>query len=207
MLHEEQAKLLFKEFEKEVKEIFEHLETATFDFTSYDHYTSNAKVELRVSNNVFKNIGIKSRYKKIIHYTSIESLYSIVHSGVLRLYDLNNANDPSEFQTFFKSIGLQKPQEFISSAKKQIFTSSFCGFNEDQSDSAEMWRLYGSDGRGVALVFEILNQEDDWHKIIIGSVLYDSNSELKEKLVRLISLMEKYNSLGFDFSGSINFFV
>lgn len=199
-LHEEQANSLFTNFKFEVKQIFEQLEIATFDFTSYDHYTNNAKVELRVSNNVLKNLGFKNRHKKIIHYTSIESLYSIIHSGVLRLYDLNNANDPSEYQTFFKSIGFQKPLEFISSAKKQIFTASFCGFNEDQSDSAEMWRLYGNDGRGVALVFDILNPEDDWYKIILGSVLYDANSELKGKLLELIRLIEKYHSLGFDFS-------
>lgn len=59
-----------------------------------------------------------------------------------------------------------------------------------------MWRLYGSEGRGAALIFEVENNSDDWHHFTIGEVKYGLNevSERYREFVDFFNTFQKSNN-------------
>ena len=50
--------------------------------------------------------------------------------------------------------------------------------DEDKPDSFPMWRLYGGDGYGAAIVFEVLNAKANWFKYLFAKVQYGQNRSL-----------------------------
>lgn len=101
--------------------------------------------------------------RSLIHYTSsVNNLFEILNSGVLRLSNLNALNDPQEWSYLVKSLGMHFNNDQVRDYKAHFFSSSFCKIeNELQPDVFPMWRLYGDDGFGAAIIFELENNEVD----------------------------------------------
>jgi hypothetical protein len=128
----------------------------------------------RISMNLLSSVeGLMPSENTFLHYCSIEAFYSIMDTGRLRFTSAKSTNDPSEF--FFgqevvdsalkkEHPGLQAHEkEWVREAFKLKDSKDFRAFvfcmSEAMDDEAEVgelsqWRLYGSDGRGVALIFD-----------------------------------------------------
>jgi hypothetical protein len=130
---------------------------------------------------------IKSDYsyeKKLVHFTSGLSLQSILQERSLRLYNLYNLNDPREFE--YASKVLELDEATVSHAKKNLFVLSCCEptIFENVTHEFNMWRLYGQNGRGIAIVFSIYNRPEDWMDFHLSRVFYGDQQIDKFKEIR-----------------------
>jgi hypothetical protein len=128
---------------------------------------------------------------QFIHYTSIQSFFNILHTGDLRLHDLNSMNDPFEFDYPIKKMNILLNQEEVNHFKKSLFITSFCAYDEGKDDF-DMWRLYGKNGEGVGIVFELTNPTANWYNIFLGKVQYGDNNEAYKTLQEAIRIYHHY---------------
>lgn len=108
-----------------------------------------------------------------LHYCSLDAFYKIFESGRLRYTSAMSTNDPSEFlfgqEVLQKALEPPHPgrdnqaQTIIRLCREQSASRNFRAFVfcmseavDDESEVGELsqWRLYGGDGRGVALVID-----------------------------------------------------
>ena len=143
-----------------------------------------------LSNTLIREVdSVRPSQHTFLHYTSLDAFYSIMTHRKLRLTSVKSTNDPSEF-LFGKMIIERALKETLEAAHKdhqKILELALNGLSirdfrafvfcmseavEDEADVGELsqWRLYGADGRGVALVFDI------------------STPANKDKLVNLVSI-------------------
>jgi hypothetical protein len=141
-----------------------------------------------------KNL-IKSPYfyqkKSLVHFSNMSSLISMLQEKSIRLYNLHNLNDPREFT--FASKVFNFNESIINDAKDNIFLISFCelGILKDSTPEFNMWRLYSLNGKGLAIIFSILNNPIDWKDFHISKVFYGSNQ--RNVFVKLLDLIEDLN--------------
>ncbi|VXD14311.1 hypothetical protein [Marinoscillum sp. 108] len=115
------------------------------------------------------------------HLTTYRGLFSIINSGVLRLYNLNNSNDPNEL---FSLAGIPTYENVSENIKPYVYTFSFC--KASQVANPAMWRDYGQ----VSLNFEIVNDPLAWEYYRISPLHY-GGSEFVPKYVVLLDEMHK----------------
>jgi hypothetical protein len=165
-----------KLYNEGLKKILPGLETGgAFSFFSGPEPTSGS-IEFSTQCEVLNALFRPTSTKHFIHYTSINSLFEILYSKNIRLYDTNNLNDPEEMVFALRELGKNLPDNLLD-FKQDHFVGSFCAFNwENHDDSFIMWKLYGQDGAGVGLVFEVTNIERDWSSAYFGRVAYGKNS-------------------------------
>jgi len=129
----------------------------------------------QVVENAARNItrridALEPTERTFLHYSSLDAFYSIMDTGRIRFTSVKSTNDPSEFlfgQTIVdRALGemdslLSHQRKVISLCKKAILERDFKAFVfcmsealDDEADVGELsqWRLYGSNGRGIALV-------------------------------------------------------
>lgn len=114
--------------------------------------------------------------KKFVHFTSLQACMEILSTGLIRMYNPSHGNDPNEIvyaanQKFDNELQAQH-------AIHQLFTLSLC--DETVLEDLLMWRFYGADGGGVALVFEFENSEENWSNWYFGRVQYGETEEHKQ---------------------------
>lgn len=121
---------------------------------------------------------------KFVHFTNLHALQSIISERCVRLYNLNNLNDPREYSyagdlLFFNYINKKD-------AKDNIFIFSMCEEEILTKDSTEiefnMWRLYGNNGFGVAIIFGFeINPSINWKDYFMSTIHYGAKSRIKLK--------------------------
>jgi hypothetical protein len=57
-----------------------------------------------------------------------------------------------------------------------------------------MWRLYGNNGFGTALVFQIDNYENRWNDVYFGKVHYGDSNKAFKKLKAFIKFHQSFNA-------------
>lgn len=150
------------------------------------------------SNNLARPIdGLMPAEDHFLHYTSLEALYSILENKTLQLTSIRSMNDPSEYEYGLAVVrrALSSPPDAFSDQEKillskcipaldrrefQAFAFCMCEADDDDLVHGELsqWRLYGANGRGVALRFNRhypLGQVNSWMTDLIGiarKVLY-----------------------------------
>lgn len=175
-----------------------------------------------LSNNLSKVVDrLRPSASQYLHYCSLEAFYSIISTGRLRFTSSKNTNDPSEF-VFGQNIVLKA----LSSAYEKHGSGLYNLLNEDNSDFSgrdfrafifcmsealedesnvgelSQWRLYGSNGRGVALVFDDSFDSDRDNLWTCGSpprrVVYGDEegyslveSEIEDFTMSILSLPEE----------------
>lgn len=91
---------------------------------------------------------------QFVHFTSLKALHAILNEYCVRLYSLSNANDPQEFT--FLARHHEKSEHRLEWMKDTSYLLSMCEVEVLDSDNAlDLWRLYGHDGYGVAIVFSV----------------------------------------------------
>ena len=119
-----------------------------------------------------------SHVKKICRYCSLESLYQMLSNQTIRLNGLVGMNDKSEYRyawnTFFGDDESTKEME---EEMNRTYIMSCSSMN--QKDDLEMWRLYGDDGKGVCLIFEVATPN---FPFILAKTIYEYTRDGKMKI-------------------------
>ena len=119
-----------------------------------------------------------SRARQICRYCSLESLYQILSNQTIRLNGLVGMNDKSEYKcawdTFIKAD--YSDAEMEEQMDRAYIMSCSPSANKD---NLEMWRLYGDDGKGVCLIFDV---EEKYQPFILAHIVYDYTRDDKKKI-------------------------
>ena len=97
--------------------------------------------------------------KEFIHFTSLESLFGILNSKHLRLYNLPNMDDKYEIQYALKTLSfIDSDDEY--KTKEQLYIFSMCPSSrilreEPKKKKHLLWKLHGRDGLGVIIRLKI----------------------------------------------------
>lgn len=113
--------------------------------------------------------------KKFVHFTSFQACMEILGTGKIRLYNPNYGNDPNE--VIFAAKEVFNTEFEAERAIQELFALSLC--DETVLNDLTMWRLYGGNGSGVALILELQNEEEMWDDWYFGKVQYGETEELK----------------------------
>lgn len=126
-----------------------------------------------------------SEGKRIIHFTSINVLFSIINEGAIRMYNLHNSND--DFEYSFASSKLKEIYSLgqndngierrISDVKEYSFILSTTSLSELRNKA--FWDKYGHGGKGVAIEFEIINDLNTWEYSYFSKVHYNKLDEFE----------------------------
>jgi hypothetical protein len=159
---------------------------------------SSCDFEFSFGNRILNSTPYKIKSNTfLIHYVSdIQTLIEIVKTGNLRLTTLNSKNDKHELSYLSKELNISLTEQEIEAHKKQFFCASFSKIKNIDDENFSMWRLYGCEGKGAAIIFEVENYEDDWHHYTIGNVQYGPNraSERYRDYVNFFDDFQKSNN-------------
>jgi hypothetical protein len=106
------------------------------------------------------------------HYTSIENLYSILDSGILRFsdpQDWNDKNDAASLRAFCRKKGAAQARVIcLATGLEQI----------------HHWNTYAPEGCRIEFGWRGFNEEINRHKLLCGFVEYFPNEELTAAILR-----------------------
>lgn len=174
--------------------LFPDIDTEYFKYSSLSLGLDNTQEILFNIPNNNKNL-IKSNYfynrKSFVHFTNVLALNSMLQERAIRLYNLHNLNDPREFT--FASKVLELDDKIIQDAKDNIFLISFCEREILRNLTSEfnIWRLYGQNGKGLAIIFSVQNNPNHWRDFHISKVFYGSTN--RNIFVKLLKLVDELN--------------
>lgn len=129
-----------------------------------------------------------------IHFTNLFAIQSIISERNLRLYNLHNLNDPREYSFAGNLITFNHENKI--DAQDNFYLLSMCQ-PELLTNSTEiefnMWRLYGSNGQGIAIELSYEESQPlDWKDYFLGTVQYGAES--KTKLKELSKLLKQLDN-------------
>lgn len=176
----------------QVKKVFPELDRASSFSTYTGDYPKSGKIELGNQSIAFKN---KFEYRgEIIHYTSLSSLLNILDTYEIRMYNCNNLNDKKEIAYAQKELGIKMTEEEKEELQQNCFVFSASEYNsQNKNDDFNLWRLYGENGYGVGIVFEIDNFSTNWYNVFYGKVNYGTNTNSATDLIKFIKLHQEFN--------------
>lgn len=122
-------------------------------------------------------------------YTSLDSLIRMLNDGTYQMCGIVGMNDKSEVYYFNKKYLPKKQNSMSFDDCNKIYLSS----GTSLKDNLTMWRLYGDDGKGVCLVFEVKPSIDFY----IAKVDYEKEDKSHENVKLIKVLIGK----GFKFEG------
>lgn len=143
---------------------------------------------------------------EILHFTSLKNFISITNEKSIRLYNLNNSNDPEEYsyindkiKEFYLKQGknnedLKEKGEYV---KNNSYILSCTSINE--INNPKFWEDYADNGRGIAIIFKIRNNKECWRSSYLSEVKYDNLENWQQFNDELHNLVEKYPLHDFKF--------
>lgn len=156
---------------------------------NYSHYFIPPENRHLINSKYFYN-------KELIffHFTTLEAIQSIILNRFIRLYNLNNLNDPREFNYAGNLIPIDSDR--ILDAKENMYIISLCRkslLNKSIQDKFNIWRLYGNNGLGCLIELEFINNRpEDWQDFFLSEIQYGFTE--KSNIVRLKSYLEQINT-------------
>lgn len=110
--------------------------------------------------------------KNICRYTSLNSLFLTMRDGNQVMCSITCMNDKGETSYADKYIGYGAFANSASTIKENndCFILSCC--NQEMEDNLTMWRLYGNDGKGVCLEYDVDFTKIDEKEFFIAPVSY-----------------------------------
>jgi hypothetical protein len=183
---------LINEYIESAKQFYPELQLLTWANMYSENEDLGTIVEFGNADTALKNAYSINNEKYFIHYTSIDSLFGILNSCQLRLHNLYSLNDPMELKFSLADVGLNSPFD-IDFYKRAMFVTSFCGYDDiKRNENYNMWRLYGKNGYGAALVFEIENYSENWDNYFFGKVQYGNNNPALKNLKNFINFHNNF---------------
>jgi hypothetical protein len=137
--------------------------------------------DIQLSTNLLKgSIHEVKNDTQFIHYTSVQTLFEILNSKKLRLFNAIHMNDPLELLFSLNAIEDLSPQN-VEEQIKNFFLISFCEYDSsvEKKEHFSMWRNYGDNGNGVGIIFKLANYNLDnrWIDSALGKISYDTDSQ------------------------------
>lgn len=123
------------------------------DLTSSGFSSSSNHYNFSIQSNEYFNLTDDFEFKgnEISHFTSLRGLFAILNSESIRLYNLNNLNDPTEYSYALPN----EYKEKLERKKSGIYILSACPYDEmSLSEKFNMWKSYGESGFGARLILE-----------------------------------------------------
>lgn len=196
-MRQEELNALFNEYATKVIEIFPTLNVSNQGGFSINDDYEKGEIEFSVTQNSLKNtVYTNDITNEFIHYTSIENLFNIMKSDSIRLNNINLLNDPQEFNFLIKKYEIDFNPNQISLFKRSLHIFSFSRYANIDDENFDMWRLYGRDGNGVGVVFELENKNDNWYNYLFGKIQYEEEKEHEDKIRALLELTKTYTVKG-----------
>lgn len=152
----------------------------------YSNYFIPSENKSLLNSNYFYN-----KNKILCHFTRFEAIRSIIENKNIRLYNLENLNDPRELM-YAENIIPTNPEKEIE-LKENIYIISLSekkGKKEIQEEF-NMWRLYGENGNGCLIELELYNNQESWNNFYLSEIHYGYKA--KENIVLLKNVLEKIN--------------
>ncbi len=113
-----------------------------------------------------------SNENDFIHFTSLDSLYYIINTGFIRLYNFHNMDDKLEMEYALAELSFKQSSE---KAKEELYCFSMCSSEKillDETKEHLLWKLHGRDGRGAIIRVCIENNLDKWYLYHLSKVSY-----------------------------------
>lgn len=173
-----------------------------FNSENQDEPTSG-KIEL--SGRFLNDIALKNGKVQFIHYTSLASTMNILNAGKVRLYNCLNLNDPSEVKYLLNKSPIDFSEEEVEKYKREHFILSGCIHETSSDEDFNLWRLYGDEGRGIGIVFEIDNKVKNWSNVFAHKVNYQS--ERDRKVYDFLEFHQEFNKEHNLFENKPDFFA
>ncbi len=137
---------------------------------------------------------IDSESFQVIHYTSLSSFFEIVNSETIRLYNCYNLNDPKEIEHGLNSLNFPFDKSWLDNLKRNHFVLSSSRYDEAVKDDFNLWRLYGQDGMGVGMVFEIPREIKNWNGVNLSKIEYSSDNSNESLSKRFLDYHQAFQS-------------
>lgn len=112
--------------------------------------------------------------QRLIHFTSLQSLSSILTTGFIRMTELNALDDINELSyasEVFKDNPIFRHNDLIvDKSKSKLYCLSACLKTNKNLKDLFMWENYGAKGKGVILEFTLSNINA--HRFSTGQIKY-----------------------------------
>lgn len=136
---------------------------------------SNTFHSILSTKNLFKGSIYELKYNKpLIHFTSLQSLSSILNDGFFRMSQLGELDDVNELgyasRVFEKNSIFDHNKHLIDKSKSQLFCLSACLKTKSVLKDLYMWENYADNGNGVMIEFNISDRNA--HRFNIGQIKY-----------------------------------
>lgn len=148
------------------------------------------------SGNIFKDSDYEYLgEERFIHFTSLQSLESILKSGYMRMSSLDSLSDESELNfasSVFENIkNIRFNNDLINAEKKQLFCLSVCQNKTETITNTSMWNEYANKGSGVIIDLSLSSLKSN--RFSIGHIKYGEKERhrIEELRNRLISFSEE----------------
>lgn len=162
------------------------------DFNSYE-------------NKLFRKLlNVEKKINKVYRYTTLDSLYSMLHYNSYRMNCLVGMNDTTEVS--YAENYIYGSQVDIANAAWQTIDSynrRFISSCTLLDDDLTLWRLYADDSKGVCLTFDV-TEIDKSNDFILKKVSYANNNGIHpelEILKNIVASIRSTLSVNFIFKG------
>jgi len=153
------------------------LPNARYSFTvhngDYNNPASTFHGTLSTSD-LLRNSPYEWKKKRLIHFTTLQGLTSIIKSGFFRMTEFNSLNDKEELSyasmVFNDNAIFRLNEPLLKKTKSALYCFSACESNAKTLKDTFMWENYASKGKGVVIEFSI--NEKNPHSFAIGKVKY-----------------------------------
>ena len=126
---------------------------------------------------------------KVYRYVSLDTLFNMLNTGKYRMSGIVGMNDKSEKNYFDDNCPIGTSGSSVRELN-DTYLSSCCALEDDLT----MWRLYGDDGKGVCLEFEVLPPEKRLGNFILANVSYaEERDKGKHKILNMLTELNKSN--------------
>lgn len=148
----------------------------TEDNLMYDEKSASIWLKTEAEDAFFKILLQQNKnddaHKKVCRYTSLNSLFLAMKNGSHVMCSITCMNDKGETSYADKYVGYGAFAETTNSIKENndCFILSCC--SEEMTDNLTMWRLYGNDGKGVCIEYEVDPSKIDNKEFFMAPISY-----------------------------------
>ena len=132
----------------------------------------NAEAEDELFRFLLQRDSKDNTYKQLCRYTSLNSLFLTMRDGNQVMCSITCMNDKGETSYADKYVGYGAFANSTSTIRENndCFILSCC--EEEMADNLTMWRLYGNDGKGVCLEYDVDTSKVDNKEFFLAPVSY-----------------------------------
>lgn len=173
------------------KKFFPNLETSSVFSMFGTSEPTSGEIEFRTQ--FINEIALEKTPIQFIHYTSLTSAINILNSGNIRLYNCLNLNDPSEINYLLKNSPINFTEKEVEKYKREHFILSGSMYKSMNDEEFNLWRLYGDQGRGVGIVFEVDNNIKNWPSIFLQKIVYGIKEGNSKNIIGFLHFHKVFN--------------